>query len=163
MLLKLLKFMRKGVIGIGDFTSVKKMRNEMSKWLDGYHWDVWFTGTFKPEMALKDTITTKKCFDRFLADLKKEHHVNKGMDFFIAVERFKHGEYTHIHALLNGVGGLTNKDIWQTWFKRYGRAVVEDYNRKEGAAHYVTKYVTKSICDWDLSIRPWDGNYRLFN
>ncbi len=129
---------------------VRGVRDELSGWLQSFPWDFWFTGTFRPEMNVKDTYRAKKYFESFVREIKK---VTTGVDYFMAVERFKDGEFTHIHALLNGVKDLRYLEVWEKWFKRYGRALVEGYDPKKGAAHYLTKYVVKELCDWDIFIR----------
>jgi hypothetical protein len=70
----------------------------------------------------------------------------------MAVEWFKSGDFTHIHALLNGLEGLSYRQIGETWRNRFGREKVEGYQKDLGANYYLTKYVTKDLCDWDLRI-----------
>jgi hypothetical protein len=53
-------------------------------------------------------------------------------------------------------------DIWEIWFKLYGRARVEAYDPEKSATYYVTKYVVKDICDWAINIRPDNRSYKLF-
>jgi len=45
---------------------------------------------------------------------------------------------------------LSNKEVWQTWFDYFGRATVVPYDRKRGAAGYVSKYVTKRLAFYDI-------------
>lgn len=127
------------------------IRNALSEWVGGYEWEYWFTGTFKPSQARKDTINTKIAFKTFLQKLSDENDI-KQINYFMAVERFKSGYDTHVHALLSGIGYLPYKTIGQTWRSLYGRETVEGYERDKGANYYLTKYVTKELCDWDLKI-----------
>lgn len=129
---------------------LRGVRDELSGWLQGFPWDFWFTGTFRSEMNVKDTFRAKKYFNSFIKDIERTGVPI--VDYFMAVERFKDGEFTHVHALLNKVRSLRYLDVWEKWFKRYGRALVEGYDPKLGAAHYLTKYVVKELCDWDLRI-----------
>ena len=124
----------------------------MADWVDRYDWQMWFTGTFNPEKSYRDTIKTKRAFKMFLKDLKDNYRKNQ-IEFFLAVERFRHGDFTHCHALINGVDGLTYRQIGETWRKRYGREQVERYDQGKGANYYLTKYVMKELCDWELYVR----------
>lgn len=128
------------------------MRDELALWVDKFKWQFWFTGTFPEERSYRDTIKTKRGFERFVGDLRKKYG-KKEIEYFMAVERFKNGDFTHVHALLNGLDGMTYKQIGETWRARHhGREYVETYVKDKGANFYLTKYVTKALCDWDLSI-----------
>lgn len=128
-----------------------KMRNSMADWVNQFDWEIWMTGTFLPDQSYRDTIKTKKAFHRFVGDLTK--NFNKiDIEYFMAVERFTSGDFTHIHALLNGLEGLSYRQIGETWRDRFGREKVEGYQKDKGANYYLTKYVTKDLCDWDLRI-----------
>ena len=127
------------------------MRNEFAEWLDGYRWQYWVTGTFRPEMGIDSTDKARKCFDRYLKDVggKKQ---TRTVDYFMAVEWNKGKEFTHIHSLINGIRGKDTREMWSRWFNRYGRAVIETYEPGKGANHYLTKYCLKELCDWDIRI-----------
>lgn len=128
------------------------LRNVMADWVDKFDWQMWFTGTFKPEKSYRDTIKTKRAFERFISDLGEKY--GKGdIEYFLAVERFRHGDFTHCHALMNGLDGLTYRQIGETWRHRYGREQVEKYDQGKGANYYLTKYVTKELCDWGIKIK----------
>ena len=112
---------------------------------------MWMTGTFKPDQSYRDTIKTKRAFQRFITEMTKTYGLNS-VEYFLAVERFCHGDFTHIHALINGVEGLTYRQVGEVWFNRFGRVQVEGYDPAMGANFYLTKYVVKDVCDWDLRI-----------
>jgi hypothetical protein len=132
-----------------NYQRSKLVRDAMADWINKYDWDFWMTGTFKEEMRVTDTFKAKKLFMRFIKVLGEKCG---DIDFFMAVERFKSGEFTHIHCVLNGVSHLRYLEVWELWFKQYGRAVVAGYDRNLGAHHYLTKYVVKELCDWDFKI-----------
>ena len=134
-------------LGLGD-----DLRVVMADWVDQFDWQIWFTGTFKQERSYRDTIKTKWAFERFIGDLNHCYGKNQ-IEYFLAIERFRHGDFTHCHALLNGLDGLTYPQIGETWRKRYGREQIEKYQAGKGANYYLTKYVTKDLCDWGLLIR----------
>ena len=128
------------------------MRESLAGWMNQFDWQVWFTGTFKPDKSYRDTIKTKKAFERFIGDLNHNYH-KEHIEYFMAVERFKHGDFTHVHALMNGLDGLTYPQIGEAWRDcGNGREKVEGYIKDKGANFYLTKYVCKSICDWDLHV-----------
>ena len=130
----------------------------MAEWVNKFNWQYWFTGTFNPEKSYRDTIKTKRAFERFLGDLRRNFN-KKDIEYFLAVERFRHGDFTHCHALLNGLDGLTYRQIGETWRKRYGREQVEKYDEGKGANYYLTKYVTKDVCDWGILIKDTKSRY----
>jgi hypothetical protein len=126
------------------------LRQELSDWIAQRDWQIWSTLTFKPERRYKDTIQTKKQFFKFIKKFGDEFGKNQ-IEYFIAVERFADGHFTHLHSLLNGVDGITYRQIGETWRGLgFGREEVEKYEKDRGADYYLTKYVTKSICDWDF-------------
>jgi len=55
----------------------------------------------------------------------------------------------HLHALLGGTGGLLESTLGRQW--RAGFSVVKRYDPALGAAHYLTKYATKGLADYDVS------------
>jgi hypothetical protein len=134
----------------------------MATWINKFNWQMWITGTFKPDQSYRDTIKTKKAFMRFIGDLGETYH-KTDIEFWLAVERFKHGDFTHIHALLNGLDGLTYRQVGEPWFKRFGRVQVEGYDPTKGANYYITKYVVKEVCDWDFKILHTKSEAIKFN
>lgn len=139
------------------------LRDSMAEWIDQKGpWEIWMTGTFDPEKSYKDTIRTKVAFGRFIGDLRKKYGLYS-VEYFMAVERFHHGEFTHIHAVLRGLENLRYRQIGETWRERHnGIEQVEKYNQGKGANHYLTKYVTKELCDWGFNFRPEEKNLYLF-
>ena len=130
----------------------QKTRKVWAEWVDQYDWQFWFTGTFPPDKPYRDTIKTKRAFERYIKNLSDKFG-KKHIEYFMAVERFKHGDFTHVHALMNGLDGLSYQQIGETWRDLYsGREKVEGYIKDKGANYYLTKYVTKDLCDWDLHI-----------
>jgi hypothetical protein len=124
----------------------------MAGWIQKRDWQLWFTGTFRPERRIRDTINAKLAFYRWLAKLNEDYQV-KHVEYFIAVERFKSGYDTHIHAVLNGLAHLPYKTIGGSWRGLYGREQIEKYRQELGADYYLTKYITKDICDWDFNFK----------
>ncbi len=55
----------------------------------------------------------------------------------------------HLHALLGGTGRLLDASLGWEW--RAGFSVVKRYDPALGVAHYLTKYATKGLADYDVS------------
>ncbi|MCX6159732.1 MAG: hypothetical protein NTV87_00140 [Ignavibacteriae bacterium] len=126
------------------------MNNSLARYLNQFEWDAWQTGTFRIDQRSTDTINTKIKYKRFVS--KIEEILGTGIDYFMAIERFKSGYDTHVHSLMRGLKEIPHDVVWALWFEKYGRNVVQEYDPALGANHYVTKYVSKSLCDWDICI-----------
>lgn len=157
-----------------DYNTRKQISQEMSEWLNKFNWDWYCTLTFR--FQVKDPINAKKYFHRFLASMSwewfqkvnqatklsnknKEYFIlrynlmDNDISYFVAVERFKGNFGTHLHCLLSGVNDIKYVDAGQIWFQKYGFATIEKYLSELGANYYLTKYITKELCDWDIYIR----------
>ena len=129
----------------------------MSKWLNGMPWDYFITQTFAESTG--DCFTAKRRFYALTEKINKGHHL-RGIDYFLAVEPHKSGNY-HNHALINGCAGVSENEIFEVGFQG-GRFRALKYDRDLGASHYLTKYVLKDLCDWDIKIRK-SSQLRLFS
>jgi hypothetical protein len=58
----------------------------------------------------------------------------------------------HVHALLETRHSAKQVEDWYS--KKFGRADVRRYDSKLGAVGYVSKYMMKSVHDYDLLIGP---------
>ena len=103
------------------------------------------------EIGTKDPFTAKKRFFKYIEKVRIEYAL-PNIDHFLAIEPHKTGLY-HCHALLNGLAGVPDDALWELWFNKYGRNTVEIYDPKLGAHHYLTKYIVKDVCDWDIKVR----------
>lgn len=140
-----------------DYKQKVTARESLSDWLSNFEWSIWFTGTFREDLNVKDPFKCKRYFNRYLSRIEKK---GRGLDYFMAIEQFHHSDFMHVHALINKVENVNLHELWKMWFERYGRAVVEVYDKKQGANHYITKYVVKGFYDWDLRIKK-EENYKL--
>jgi len=140
-----------------------RLHQEFGKWLQGYAWEVWGTAEFDPQKPLRDALRARAYVERYI----KNSLYRPGVPFsyFLAVERFSHSMNTHVHFLLAGVGGLTYREMGAPWWeKHHGYFYVEKYDPKLGAGFYLTKYITKNLCDWDFRLKPEHiREYSLFN
>jgi hypothetical protein len=122
-----------------------QVKEKLGEWLHNFEWDIWCTFTFR--FAVKNPFNAKKYFERFNKNL------NRNISYFIGIENFKTSDNVHIHALLEGVKDITYVQLGQIWYKPYGYAYIRKYDPKLGASYYITKYVTKEFCDWDIHFR----------
>tara|TARA_Y100000310_G_C20609430_1_gene777232 strand:+ start:877 stop:1116 length:240 start_codon:yes stop_codon:yes gene_type:complete len=58
----------------------------------------------------------------------------------------------HLHSLVGGEGAGNIKAAWADWFNNPygGRARIELYNPEKGASFYISKYVTKTLGEWEV-------------
>jgi len=127
-----------------DFSD-SAIRMACADWLNTYNWDWWATLGFR--FMVVDTINAKRYFLRFVKSLGLVD-----LSYFLVVENFRFNHGVHLHCLLSGVLHLRYKDVGQLWFSKYGYAHIQGYQKGRGANHYLTKYVTKASCDWDVHI-----------
>lgn len=138
------------------------MATDYGNWLDQmqfgsdgseHPWHYWSTLTFAEERtsrAVRKAVTGH--LERIGADRA-----------FWGMESGKVNGRLHAHALLHfrtelsgdhtmPVGVPRAEHIYRDWFKRHGRAHVDRFEKGKGAAHYVSKYVTKRLCDYDFYV-----------
>jgi hypothetical protein len=133
------------------YEELERFKHEMGIWVNGFKWDMWGTGEFDKDLVLRDTIRAKMHFRKWISDL---YRPRRTISYFMAVERFSDNIRTHIHFLLNGVGDMRYEEVGQPWWKRFhGYLYIRKYDPDLGANHYITKYVTKELCDWDFDIK----------
>jgi hypothetical protein len=139
------------------YNTLKDLKQVFAEWIDKYEWNWWATLTFRFEV--QDTIKAKSYFKKWVYE-DIQPYIPEKIGYFMAVERFRHGFYTHIHSVIR-VGKETQYNMffgeniyiypfWKKWFERYGRARIEIYDEKKGGNYYLSKYITKEICDWDI-------------
>lgn len=120
-----------------------KIYEEWISYLQDVSWTSFATFTTSKELSLKGA--------RRLMVNVANRVLRPGDKMFWAVEPFslgvRQGTY-HVHALLQTRQSAKQIEDW--YLKKYGRADVRRYNKSLGAAVYVSKYMTKSMCDYDL-------------
>jgi hypothetical protein len=129
-------------------------------WLTGFHWDHFATLTFAEP---RSEASARRAFCSYVRDLTRQTH-GGSVGYFCGYEYGTFGRL-HLHALVRtatpqpdlGPGGvphpstaLPSRLVWRTWFDRFGRATVADYDPQRGAAGYVSKYVTKRLAYYDI-------------
>lgn len=127
---------------------VSPLRDAWSQWLGVYPWEAWGTLTFRESDFTNDSAT--RAWGRFVAFL----YPAAAQSWFVGHEVGAQGRL-HLHCLL---GPLTIKrsEAWQWWFTRYGRSEVKGYDPEQGAAKYITKYITKELAHYDVDLRGFE-------
>lgn len=122
------------------------------EWLKQWPWESWGTLTFRDDGYSHEAAT--RSFNRFTAWLRAEG--NDQVSYFVGHEVGKQGRL-HLHCLLGSLAPMTSRRaLWQWWFERYGRCELRGYDPEQGAAVYVSKYVTKELAHYDLDLEGMD-------
>lgn len=123
-------------------------RDSWAEWLAQDSWDFFGTWTFK--YADDPTLPQLR---RAVQNLSDATHPARLAWFS---ERGKIGGRGHLHGLIALHPGdpLTGRDLWNWWFRRYGRCKIEPFDPELGAAGYCAKYLTKDSFDYDYLTNP---------
>jgi len=118
-------------------------------WLSAYPWEAWCTLTFRAGQFSPEAAT--RAANRWLAWARREG--SPEIAYFIGHECGGQTGRLHLHGLIGNLGScVARKALWREWFTRYGRAQILPYDPTKGAAHYVSKYVSKGLDSWDFSM-----------
>ena len=143
---------------------------EVGDWLTGLSsWDVWLTVTSREPRSLP---AWRRGLTRYI------DKVEATSSFWGVEHGSRHGRL-HAHALLgwdakeaqqlgpewSGILGWEEdrepgrgndlvmpsiRELWRLAYTRFGRSHVDRYDPNQGAGHYVSKYVSKQLTDWDF-------------
>jgi hypothetical protein len=138
--------------------NARELQDEMGKWLGQLApWDVFSTWTFSRITQVGGAMFWARRHLRHL-----EETAGLPIYAFVGVERGGSGGLVHLHALVGNVGHVkaycNDKLPPGVWGRRCcmlhswpcGMARVLPYDPALGASYYVSKYVTKSLSEWDL-------------
>ncbi len=137
-----------------------------SEYLTRYHWDHWVTLTFAPHpprdlWSLVPVGPARLGPDRPGPPPDYAHRQfqswvgrvegcgGESVWWFRGDELGERLGRLHLHALVGGTGGLLEASLRREW--RAGFSFVKRYDPALGAAHYITKYATKGLADYDVS------------
>lgn len=119
------------------------LRREYGLFLSRYHWQFYFTLTFKHPA---DIWYGQEAFKRMIRRL--EQRAESRVPWFRAFEWGLLGRL-HVHGLLASEGLLTPSAITKAW--KVGQTDVQLYDPERGAAYYVTKTVSHPLEEYDIS------------
>lgn len=126
--------------------------DQVGDWLDGVcSWTFWGTFTYRNSPSLP---SVRRSMSRF------DEEISPSLMFWGSESGACTGR-NHVHALLYfdenristplyGAVPISAHGLWSVAFKRFGRSHVDAFDQKLGASHYVAKYVSKRLSDWDL-------------
>lgn len=126
------------------------LRRGWGEFLEPFPWQWWGTLTFREEYS---SDAADRAFGRFAGWLQND---SPGVGYFVGHEIGKLGR-EHLHFLAGGLRPWVSRRVaWKRWFDRHGRAQIIPYDPELGAAHYISKYVTKDFSRYDIQEpRPW--------
>ncbi len=146
--------------------SARSLAAAWGEYLAPYAWDHWVTLTFAPpcppqlggpvrlgparpgaERPGPPPDYAHREFGRFVR--RVERRAREPVWWFRGDELGERLGRLHLHALLGGTGGLLETSLGREW--RVGFSLVKRYDPALGAAHYVRKYATKGLADYDVS------------
>jgi len=118
-------------------------------------WHYWSTLTFREERSGK---AIRRAVEGHLARCSVSRS-------FWGVEAGKVSGRLHAHALYHFDRQIPPQAeaIWDDWWTidgARGRAHVDQFDQEKGATHYVSKYVSKDLADYDLqgtNLGGWNG------
>ena len=117
-----------------------EMREPYGDFLAALPWDWWATFTFADEIY---PYRAAQIYIYWAERLAAE--VGRPMTHARAMEFQKRG-VVHFHALIWNVGRRTNRYEWMATWETMGGGIsrIFPYDRTQGAAHYLPKYVVKN-------------------
>ncbi len=150
-------------------SSELEINETMGDWLGTLvTWDVFSTWTFaRPVQVHGAYYWTRRHLQRL------EKIAGLPLYAFFGLERGNRGGLLHVHALVGNVGhlltycgerlppGAWGKECCMVHAWPCGIARVVSYDPALGARHYVSKYVTKSLAEWELWGFPATHQTRL--
>lgn len=131
------------VVEVGQ-PQANPVRDAWSSWLTLYPWDAWGTMTFAAGEFTHEAAT--RAWNNFARSLPPL------ATWFVGHEVGARGRL-HMHCLLGALprDEAIRSQLWEWWFKRYGRCEVRGYDPERGATAYVSKYITKELAHYDLN------------
>lgn len=116
----------------------------MQQWVsDLARWELFFTGTWSWPASMS---SAQRSFERFM---KREC---PDVGYFYALEQNPSRDGFHVHSLWSNTAGLYRRQVWKTWFDRYGRNKLEPIRDRTEAENYLTKYLTKAVTWWNVHL-----------
>lgn len=111
-------------------------------------WHYWGTLTFRKERSRR---SVRRAIEGHLA------RCNVSLAFW-GIEAGKVSGRLHGHALYHFDRQIPPQaqSIWEDWWTvdgARGRAHIDQFEQEKGATHYVSKYVTKKLSDYDIQGR----------
>lgn len=145
--------------------SLSRTRSRITELALSNEWDYFFTGTIdQTKFDRYQMYTFREAFSQWIRDLKKKY---KCKIRFLVVPEFHKDGAVHMHGFLSGIPDrcLVSFDTlaqtqpvpvkllgrgyssWTDYAKKFGYCSVAPIKNPIGCAFYITKYITKELCD----------------
>lgn len=124
-------------------------KDALAGFLDKINFDYFCTFTTRKPVSL---FATRRIAEKVCEYVDAGH----SSSVFWAAEEFDVRDGFHFHALMRT--DVNRMQIFDWYFRKYGRCDLIDNRepeRQKAASHYVAKYVTKRITDYDLMISKY--------
>lgn len=137
------------------------IKKEWSDWLESIQWNYFATFTTPYEMTLN---SARRIMDRYHSKMTMPGR--EDLMFWVA-EKYELKDGYHLHALIKTEFPWDHRSLWDLWQlvsvycgqktnrtdgKVFNRADIKKRDFRKKAGSYMTKYITKSVCDFDLLI-----------
>lgn len=120
------------------------LHEALGSFLEKYPWSHFHTLTFARESGEE---YARREWRRYLRLVQLSAGVP--LQWFFGIEHGERFGRVHVHALTGNTERLPRSLIAEHW--RAGFSRILDYERGKGASHYLAKYVTKEMSEWDIS------------
>lgn len=120
------------------------LHEALGTFLETYQWSHFHTLTFRRESGEE---YARREWQRYLRQVQLSAGVP--LQWFYGIEHGERFGRVHVHALTGNTERVPRtclQDIWRAGFSR-----ILDYEPRRGASHYLAKYVTKEMSEWDIS------------
>lgn len=120
------------------------LHEALGSFLERYRWAHFHTLTFRQDSGEEYARREWWRYERRVAAA-----ANVPIHWFYGIEHGAIGGRVHVHALTGNTERLPRTLMAEEW--RSGFSRILDYEPNKGASHYVAKYVTKELAEWDIS------------
>jgi hypothetical protein len=134
------------------FLEKQQLRQEWASFLGRFHFDVWFTLTFKNPANSGGLAIARTA--RLLRKAFKGVGIEGDNLAFVVAEEHRLGGMYHTHGMMR-LDAL-DKQFEDTFLRYFHRVAFELYGRNrfsriacnDSVRYYVSKYITKRVADW---------------
>ena len=125
----------------------------LEAWISLSEWHLWVTFTFRRVTFLPTAIRHLKRFIKYHLPEAKDN-ISKRIKAFVVYEGQDARKGVHIHLLINGIKPEVCSMIQDKWYRMFGKAEVEPYDKNLNGSWYLArKYIKQSfICLDKLTI-----------
>lgn len=142
-------------IRIGDDLSILEgYKNDpkvtaLEAWISSFDWNLWVTFTFRRVTFLPTAVRHLKRFLKYHLP-ESENNISKRIKAFVVFEGQDARKGVHIHVLINGIKPEACSMIQDKWYRMFGKAEVEPYDKNVNGSWYLArKYIKPSFVDFD--------------